>query len=161
MPYPDNLNDFDLGYLVGIFEGEGCIAFNYSERKDEYPREYYTVHIVIGNTNKKLLKNIQNITGLGKVLSKGKPIISKYKECFIWRISKQKEVLWFLKQCFPYLIEKKEKAKLVMPFLESRIKCNPNEKANRNRKYSKYERNFYKRYQNLKSYIPTYIRNSN
>jgi len=159
MPHPKKLSGFCLGYVVGLLEGEGCISFNHGVRKGKSAREYYTVQIIIGNTNKQLLEAIKKITGIGNIRKKEKHENTKYKQCYVWRICKQKEVLWFLEQCYPCLIEKKEKATLLVKFLKSRIACNPHEKANRNRKYSKYEHSFWEKYKKLKSYIPTKERN--
>jgi len=158
----NKMTGFNLGFVVGMFEGEGCISFNYSNRKNPGKgyREYYTVHVIVGNSNKKLLKRFCDIVGVGKVVKKTKKPKRKHKTMYVWRISSQKKVFSFLAQVFPYLIEKKEKAVLVMEFLESRINCNPNAKANRLRKYTDYERSLYGEYRKLKSFVPTYIRNN-
>ena len=159
MPFQNNIIGFDLGYIIGLFEGEGYIAFNYSLRKDKCESEYYTVHIGISNTNKKLVEKVKNILGYGKITKQAKPK-KKHKQCYIWRITAQKETLRFLELVFPFLIEKKEKAILVMEFLKLRIACNPNAKANCQRKYTDYERGFYSKYRDLKSFVSTEKRNN-
>ena len=149
MPYP-LMTDFEKGYILGLFEGEGFIAFNHSHRERNPNDHYYTVHIGIVNTNYKTLKKIKSILKFGSITEK--PVEKRWKRCWQWRISKQSEIFYFLKILYPYLIIKKEKATLLLKFLESRINCNPNSKANCKRIYSKYELGFYKKYQKLKSY---------
>jgi hypothetical protein len=147
------MNEFDLGYIVGIFEGEGFIAFNYGFRKDKYQREYYTVHIGVVNTDLNLLEKFKSIIGYGNITKKAD--VPNCKSCWNWRVSNQKEALDFLDKVFPYLIVKKEKAKLIIEFLKLRISCNPNAKANCQRQYTEYERGFYNKYRNLGSFSPS------
>lgn len=153
MPYPDDISGFDLGYLVGLFEGEGCITFQCKIRCRKTARESYFVHVLVGNTNKFLLDKIQRITGLGKVhLSskhtgkKGEPYPYKEKPYYEWRLSAHTEVLWFLEQCLPHLIEKSDRAILVMQFLRSRIANYSIYSSPRLRGYTKFERSVYNRF---------------
>ena len=151
----EKMTDFELGYVVGLFEGEGFIAFNFSLRNDKTRHEYYTVHLGLVNTDLDLLEKFQSIIGYGSITKK--PHQSQFnstKQCWQWRVSKQKEALDFLEKVYPCLIVKREKAELIIEFLKLRIACNPNAKANCQRKYTSYERSFYGRYRQLGSFIP-------
>lgn len=151
MPFPRSLSGFELGYVVGLFEGEGHISLNESHRNDPKRTVCYSVHIGITNTNRALLEKAKEIIGIGVVRSHHQPNKNN-KDCFIWHLGDQKSVLWFLNQVYPYLIEKKEKATLLIPFLESRIACNPHKKASRDRKYSEKEHQIFEEYKKLSSY---------
>lgn len=95
MPYLNGIyiNEFELGYLVAMFEGEGFIALNSSWRKQRR-RPYFTVHVGITNSNFEILEYIYNMVQIGKITAKKKK--SHHKQTWNWRISKQREVYNFL-----------------------------------------------------------------
>ena len=127
MPYP-NLTEFEVGFLVGLFEGEGSIIISKTKRKytrgrngKKYPssRSYIMNHITITNSNLELLQYTQGLIQ-GKI--RDHMMGNKnHKRTYILSLTKQEEILWFLNKLFPYLIEKKNKAKLMIDWCEARI----------------------------------------
>jgi len=155
--FPDALNPFELGYTSAALDGEGFIALNSSYRDSN--RRYFTVHIGFVNTDLDWLKHIQSMLGIGKLSIKPREYMH-HRQTYVLRIVKQKEALWLLQTIYSFLIIKREKANLIIEFLESRIACNPNAKANCQRQYSKKELLIFDRYRELRSYKSTGARNA-
>jgi len=150
MPYPDDLTGFDLGYLVGLFEGEGCVFFYKHIRSRKGHPVSFRAGVFIGNTYRPMLEKVQSITGIGHIgNSSRKPIPGRRKQYYEWRVTAQKEALWFLENIFPYLAEKKDKAREVMMFLGSRIALDAQKQNPKLRGYSEYEWNCYNHFKNL------------
>jgi hypothetical protein len=103
--------DFELGFAVGLFEGEGWITLHHSRKRKTPPR----ASIGIGNTNLELLKKAQGIIG-GSISENS---CSGKKAMYHLVISKHKAVLETLRILKPQLIEKREKAEEVLKYLES------------------------------------------
>jgi len=93
-----------LAYIAGLFDGEGSIIMNRSERRNFYLRCQLT------NTNVEVLKFVQGLLG-GAWVEDNRDYLGN-KRCYYLRWSGQKaqEVLFTL---LPYLIIKEKEAKLV------------------------------------------------
>jgi hypothetical protein len=131
------LSDFELGYIVGLLEGEGSITMSRNKTL-----ESFQIQVSITNTNKLLLLRVFNILKIGRLDAKS-PVKLKvtWKKCYQYRIIKQVEILNFLKLVRPYLIEKAVKADIIIKFLDSRLS-----KRRIAEPYSNLEYNLYKDY---------------
>ena len=96
-------------YIAGFFDGEGSITHN----KKGY-------RITISQTNKEVLNNIKNYTGVGNIFKNSKRR-SHWKDSWVYYIAKQSDVFLFLKNILPYLIIKKNEANKTLPDLESSV----------------------------------------
>lgn len=143
-----DIGTFDLGWLVGLFEGEGSISWTHSIRK-ERKRNYFSVHITIVNTNLELIERILDVVGTGKIT----PIPKQkdyHKQAYMWRLHRQDDVLWFLEETYPYLIEKKAVAEPVIKFLRSRTASFNNSLPNAERIYKDEEVSLYNDYREIR-----------
>jgi len=86
-----------IGYIAGIFDGEGNIA---CPKKNIY-------QINIGNTDKEMLEFIRLELESGTI-QKMKKYSSRHKQAYRWRLSSRREILEFLFLIRPYLITKRE-----------------------------------------------------
>jgi len=102
-----DVTDFELGYIIGLFEGEGWIHIH--RRKTSRP----WITLGIGNTNLELLKKAQEIIG-GSITCN-----SKNKKSVVYQltISGHNNVLLFLEKVLPHLIVKRDKAEEVVKYL--------------------------------------------
>lgn len=77
----NTLNQFELGYLVGILAGEGMIGV--------FKRDKGLVHakVEVFNTEPALLYDIQNMVGLGKVYLNTTRRSEKHRRSLFWRVS--------------------------------------------------------------------------
>lgn len=148
------MTDFELGYVVGLFEGEGFIALNLQKTDTN---EHYGINIGFSNNSFETLEKVKSILGCGKIFKRR--ATGRWQPNGSLIISKQKDALSFLEKVYPYLIIKKEKAELIIEFLKLRISYDVNSKPNFQRGYTPYEKTFYNRYRSLKSFIPNTKRN--
>ncbi len=108
-------------YLAGFIDGEGSIALY--KHKDKRVQKGYTLHprFEINNTNEAILKAIQKEIG-GKIRIK-----SNQKNCKIVKVidfQDYNQIRNILEILLPILVIKKEQAKLMIEFCNSRIKSN-------------------------------------
>src|SRR5215467_7363320 len=99
-----NLTQYELGYIAGFFDGEGCVYYNGSHR-------YCQVNI--GQQNPAILNWIESRIG-GSVYRAG----ANY---WIWKKSAVLEVLEFLKLLEPYCIGKNVDIRLGIAHCEAQI----------------------------------------
>jgi hypothetical protein len=117
------LSEFELGYIVGLFEGEGSIIFTASKRKNN-PRKFEAyIHLTITNTNIKLLENTKKILGFGNIRLHFKGD-EKWKRSYTYSITSKEKIRLFLEKVSPFLIEKSDKCKAALKWLEMRKESN-------------------------------------
>ena len=104
------MNEYQIGYLAGLVDGEGTITFCKS-------RGTFFPSISIGVIDKSVIDNLHSWLGFGHIyitdLPSGKSIYRIY-----WR--KQIEVMKVLNLIMPHLIIKQEQAKQVLSWVQSR-----------------------------------------
>lgn len=105
-----DITDFELGFIVGLFEGEGYVSLHHPKKGNRSP----SASIGISNTNIELLKKAQSIIGGGIYYNsnKGK------KTCYHLTVQRHNAVLFFLERLLPHLIEKREKAVKVIEHIK-------------------------------------------
>lgn len=135
-------------WLAGLIDGEGCIAL-YWKRQGKY--ENIEPIVSISNTDQHLLdaaEQVINMLGVGTYRQKGKTADELKVKGF-------KRVYKFLPHICDLLISKRDEAKVVLQFIESRIQ------SGKVRGYSEEELGLFdkckelKHSKNLRDYTPT------
>jgi len=113
------LTEFQLGYLAGMIDGEGCLSL--LTIKDKRPNKsiVYRTELTIANTNKEALEQIQTWVGAGYVKTSKR---QDRKDIYLYYLTSQKKLLCLLKQLKDRLIIKRDKLNIATMFLESRTK---------------------------------------
>lgn len=93
------LERFKLGYLVGLFEGEGYI----NKRKSRYP------YMVIVNTNRELLEKARQSIGNGIIYTR-KSKRENRKTSYALYVGRNQGLQNLLQEMLPYLIVKREQS---------------------------------------------------
>lgn len=108
------MNDFELGFIIGLIEGEGNISLGRGVCKNP---QGFSLHprFAITNTDKRLLLKAQSIIG-GIIIKQEKTKSPIHKNKFILMINGQKLKL-FLPLICSYLITKKQQCRLLMKYL--------------------------------------------
>ncbi len=116
------ISQFDLGFIVGFFEGEGCIGLYNKSYKEYNNKCNYGIFTCISNTNKNILNKIQRILQIGNIrLGKEKTIKSKTIYQFDLRVYEIKD---FLETILPHLNIKKYQALIALEYLKDTTNCN-------------------------------------
>jgi hypothetical protein len=109
----------DLGYLAGLFDGEGMVIANAQERNGSY---LFNVRIKITNTNGKVIDWLQETFG-GKVYISSRKK-SFHKDRYDWTLSCS-DGYEIIKQMLPYTIIKTEELELLLELYEYRGSKDP------------------------------------
>ena len=99
-------------YLAGIIDGEGCLTIG-AGRKGNITN--YNSVIMIASTDEKLIKWLQH--NFGGNYYKSSRVSEKWKQAYIWRYLKKKEIEVLLLAVLPYLIIKRKQAILLLEFV--------------------------------------------
>ena len=97
-----------LSYMAGIVDGEGCIAINGSEHKQQ-------LVVTVANSNEPLIRWIALHFGGHTNINYSEN--EKHRNSYCWRLYGH-QTEGFLKSILPYLIVKKSQAELVLEFLK-------------------------------------------
>jgi hypothetical protein len=109
------VTDFELGYICGLIDGEGCIGIEKQKRKGGFMLRPY-IHIT--NTNSEVIDYARNVLGGGIEIQRKKP---PEKDVYVLRIYNTKLLVETLSRIKDKLILKKRQAELVLEFCQSRI----------------------------------------
>ena len=101
-----------FAYLAGIIDGEGCLTIG-AGRKGNITN--YNSIIMIASTDERLIKWLQNNFGGNYYTSKRTS--PKWKQAYIWRFLKKKDIEVLLLAILPYLIIKREQAITLLEFV--------------------------------------------
>ena len=104
------VNRDDLIYTAGIIDGEGHIGLNHRNNKRQ-------IKVVVGitNTDKKLMKWLENIWGHKAYPHNNNRIVPNCKPLYQWVIQ-DSQAIEMIKAIRPYLKLKTEKASLAMAY---------------------------------------------
>jgi len=116
----NELSDFELGFVVGLIEGEGCVGLQLHSAGGRSKSKHLEIYVSIDNTKKELLEHLQKVLGCGRVYRHMKSSRPDHKEQFCLRVLKQKDQKALLKRILPYLIIKNRVAKLALEYLHLR-----------------------------------------
>lgn len=104
----DCLTDFEIGYIAGIIDGEGCI----------FLRRYKGgthCNITVGNISEELIDWLAE-----KILGGNKKVAHRkiYRNCYYYVISSNHILIALLQVIMPHLKVKKKQAELLLQFLK-------------------------------------------
>lgn len=145
-----------LAYLAGIIDGEGTITIN-SSMQHKRKTIQYKPRVVVSNTEKSLLNWLQEEFG-GSVTFYTSPKKATHRERYLWRVISLQHIKELLSGCLPFLIIKKEKAILLLQYIE--IRLSSIEEKGRNAKYGDAEIEIYDKISRL-NYLGSKIGNTN
>lgn len=107
--------DLEIGYIAGVFDGEGSTGILYS-KKGKYDHLY--PYFNVSNTSEELIGKLHKMIGGNVSDDIYRP---PRKKQYTLRFSSIRDVLEVLKKIEPYLIVKRKVARLVIEFCESRL----------------------------------------
>ena len=111
------LADWQLAYITGIIDGEGCLNLaKQSKRKDISPT------IMINMTNSACIHFLHNVTGAGHFYTYVQP--KPRKVTYRWVIHGRLEIYLLLRAIQPYSIVKRKQIIVMLEFIERRIQNN-------------------------------------
>ena len=118
------LERFDLGFIVGLIEGEGHIALGLHSMNKNPQSLYLIPRLHIANTKLPLLEKCHEILGCGHIRKRQYKtrVHHDWTECYYFEITKFIDILNVLLQLEPFLISKRRHAKLVIEYLQLRMK---------------------------------------
>jgi len=120
---PREINPLMLSWMAGLFDGEGCCSIYKQKDKDHSRKFHYVIMAQVSNTNIGLLEPfLSNFGGKINVEKQPSSKIWTRKTCYQWR-SHYQFASNFLKKIFPFIHDetKKQKAKIVIEFVDSNI----------------------------------------
>lgn len=111
-----------LSYLAGIIDGEGSICIEIQSRSVRWNRkcDYYSLRLLVINTNLPLLNWIQENFG-GTI--RERPKVENRRLCYRWNIFSH-NAAEILKACQPYMIVKKAHTNVFIEFTSTMTKAN-------------------------------------
>lgn len=149
------MTDFELGWLAGLMDGEGCITMTRNNGKNLMPM------VQVTNTNLDLMEKAKEIMELlaGREINihsqnmRGK---RGYRNCYYIAVRNQLGVSRILTALLPHLVAKKVQAELVLEFVNSRIatprRSRFGARGGQHRPYSDYELELLEQVQHLNKY---------
>tara|TARA_R100001079_G_C4417930_1_gene138414 strand:+ start:193 stop:615 length:423 start_codon:yes stop_codon:yes gene_type:complete len=118
------MNDTDIAYIAGLFDGEGCVSYKqYMRRRSHNPRAYPTwqIRLEIAMTEKSILVWLCEVLGVGTV--KEKKYKTKYtlgwKKQWRWRCS-HRDAFKVCCLIFPYAHIKLDKIQKIIQHYSDR-----------------------------------------
>ena len=146
---PREVTPQEIGWLAGILDGEGSIAFGKTKNKS-VKRGYNFYHgIYIVNTNTELIEKSSDIIFrlCADIPSKSKmsrmdrklyksPLVTQRKQCFAICVRNRLWTIRVLEILIPHLTEKRKKALALIEILN--IMTNSRQKEDGTKKYSYY-----------------------
>ena len=100
-----------VGYLAGVFDGEGTVGITRTQPKN-YKNPRYTGRITLGMCVKPIVEKFQERYG-GSLRVECVP---NRRPVYRWALVGNKIILPFLEEMTPYLIEKQERALLLKEY---------------------------------------------
>lgn len=116
------ISEQEKAYAAGIVDGEGSICIgvdsNFYSRRDNQPYRYVYVHVLVSNTDKRIMEWLKERYGGSFHTRKQNGIGTK--PIYGWE-AVSNDALKFLKDIYPYLLLKKEHATWAIEFQENKI----------------------------------------
>jgi len=112
------MTKFELGFIIGLIEGEGTITIGRGVCKNP---QKFSLHprFFITNTDMVLLKTAQSIIGMGKIFRKEKIQKINHKQGFKLCVNDKNELKTLLLKLEPYLISKRKHCQLVLEYINN------------------------------------------
>ena len=115
------VSEVDYAYLAGIIDGEGTVSITRSKyRKNGRVLVAYQPALTVSNTNLILLRSLQGRFG-GHIVKANTPADKNWKQGYIL-FFRRKEMLALLPKVIPYLTAKRQKAELLLEYMNTRTR---------------------------------------
>lgn len=98
----ENATDGEIGWVAGLFEGEGCITIQYGKYPE--PRTVYP-YVTLKMSDKDVVQRFYKIVGRGSRYTQERP--SPRKDMYEWNLFPRAEVQEFIAIIWPYLGERR------------------------------------------------------
>ena len=108
------LTDAEIGYLAGLFDGEGCVGY-YSRSTKGVPYHSASLHICM--TDKRAPEWIMNTVGYGKISVSEKP--GNNRTVYSWQLCNKPQIQEVLRMIRPYLVVKADQVDALMALWEA------------------------------------------
>lgn len=95
----------DIGWVAGIFEGEGSVSASTARRTDGRSRRSPQLKFSIGMTDFDVLEEVHRIVGMGTLC--GPYSRPNKKDHWVWSIQKQADAIAFAELIRPYLFSRR------------------------------------------------------
>lgn len=118
------MNDIELGWLVGIIDGEGSIGITRSKQKGRY---IYTAQIQMANCDLRIMekyRDLINSLGMSKKMQCECYTRKQWQPQYYINIQRQRDVKLLLETVIDHLVGKREQAEIVLEFVNKRIAAN-------------------------------------
>lgn len=114
------MNDLELGWVVGIVEGEGYLGYIQRHYKGKNgPVLYRYGQLRVKSTDEDVIQALASITKVGYVTGPFQPKNPKHKPQWSWSLSKGEDLLGLLYKLEPHLMSRRKgKARELIDFLE-------------------------------------------
>lgn len=103
------MTDFEVGWVAGILDGEGCLSICCDLRKRG---NYYIPQVIVNNTDKRMLDVLYKLTSFGHVTKRTK--YTHQKQSWTWQVRRLSDIAVLLIEVYPYLVTKKEQASVLL-----------------------------------------------
>ncbi len=155
------MNKQDWAYVAGFFDGEGYIGLAKNKRKyrDNTDNCYWSLNIMISNTDIRVIKHLQNLLGgftsLKTIPASPKGKLHKPQHNFYTLTIKKKEHrLAFIKGILPYAIIKKDQLILALAYIAYMEKNGHIGGRRLTQEEFVIRNDFYLKFRNLKGFYP-------
>ena len=116
---PDQMSDFELGWVCGILEGEGC--FFVTTRRTAKNGPYLYARVTVCRTDRDVLEQLQRVTGVGileKVRERKDP---RHKPISQWIVCRNQEAIELMIAVYPHMgVRRQAKIREVLAQVEKR-----------------------------------------
>lgn len=106
--YTRAMSDFDLGWMIGILEGEGSFStykFIHKQTRNGKDRVFadHSSSIRVSNTDLEILDRLLEISQIGKISTKKIYSPLSKKEQFEWKVTRRNDLREFLPTIYPHM----------------------------------------------------------
>jgi hypothetical protein len=91
------MTDYELGWLAGIFEGEGCVSVTNTSGPSRKQRQWSAI---VNMTDEDVVRRFHRTVGIGSVRPEPHP---PHKTSWRWKIARQEDVLNFCALLGPHM----------------------------------------------------------
>jgi hypothetical protein len=90
------ISDFELGWLVGIIEGEGSISCRYNKKSG-----YLCAELTVSSTDEDMVDRLDRLyPGKSTYVRKYK---NHYKEQYVWAVTSRQGIITIISTIYPYM----------------------------------------------------------
>jgi hypothetical protein len=119
--YTSNLTETQKAYIAGFFDGEGCLNYYKSKTKTSKLGYTFVGQAFITNTDFDTMIALRTMIGFG-CLRKRKTYSYDGNRKETWNLCfSPRQVKLLMREIYPYLITKKQRAKIMLDFLDTLI----------------------------------------